>query len=159
MKDNSFINLNYLLTIEKNNNDVLNTFQLNSTNNFNHKTEKNILNKQKEKSGYEEIKTCNNNENSNINDKQGRITKKIIRRKNKSIIINGGDIDIKNEINIRSDFNKSINIPGNIKSGIPINKVSMHNNIPKQIKSKFPYKIIINPLLNNNFNLSKNTKT
>ena len=33
MKDNSFINLNYLLTIEKNNNDVLNTFHLNSTNN------------------------------------------------------------------------------------------------------------------------------
>ena len=159
MKDNSFINLNYLLTIEKNNNDVLNTFHLNSTNNFNLKTEKNILNKQKEISGYEEIKTCNNNENSNINDKQGRITKKIIRRKNKSIIINGGDIDIKNEINIRSDFNKSINIPGNIKSAIPINKVSMHNNIPKQIKSKFPNKIIINPLLNNNFNLSKNTKT
>ena len=58
MKDNSFINLNYLLTIEKNNNDVLNTFHLNSTDNFNHKTEKNILNKQKEKSGYEEIKTC-----------------------------------------------------------------------------------------------------
>ena len=55
--------------------------------------EKNILNKQKELSGYKEIKTNNNNENSNINDKQGRITKKIIRRKNKSIIINGGDIN------------------------------------------------------------------
>ena len=108
MKDDNFINLIYLLSIENIYNEALNSFDVNSINNS--KTTNNKINN-----------VGNNNDNINNyeinntkNSEEGKVTKKIINRKNESKIINGGinfnvnAYNAKNEIINKTNYNLNI---------------------------------------------------
>ena len=76
MKDDSFINLIYFLSIEKNT-----SYNINSVINKKQKTSSDILNNQNKLNDKNNIKSNINNENNNLDIKK-RITKKLISRKN-----------------------------------------------------------------------------
>ena len=88
MKDDSFINLLYLLSVENNYNEALNSFNNNSMNNP--KTTNNNLNNDLNKVGNSNDNINKNEINKLKNTQEGIVTKKIIKRKNDSKIINGG---------------------------------------------------------------------
>ena len=97
MKDDSFINLIYFLSIEKNT-----SYNINSVINKKQKTSSDILNNQNKLNDKNNIKSNINNENNNLDIKQ-RITKKLISRKNE-YIINGGIINNETKYNTMNNF-------------------------------------------------------
>ena len=136
MKDDNFINLIYLLSIENIYNEALNSFDVNSINNS--KTTNNKINN-----------VGNNNDNINNyeinntkNSEEGKVTKKIIKRKNESKIINGG-------------INFNINAY-NAKNEI-INKTNYNLNITQRnIKKNFQNKIMVKQPTDKNQKISQN---
>ena len=126
MKDDSFINLLYLLSVENNYNETLNSFNNNSINNP--KTTNNNLNNDLNKVGNSNDNINKNEINNLKNFQEGIVTKKIIKRKNDSKIINGGinssinAYNTKNEIISKTDFNLNIS-QRNIKKNLQNNKI------------------------------------
>ena len=166
MKDDSFVNFIYFLSVE---NYFNNNFILNKNNNLNNSTfikkiNKNlIINTCLKGNNNNNItnKVANNNSNGNnkITDiSKSRITKKIIKRKNDNICINGGFFfntdnedkisKIKPNLNIKSNNTLADNLnnistkKNNIKEGNNIinnteNNYNQINNIKKSNFSKF----------------------
>ena len=126
MKDDSFINLLYLLSVENNYNETLNSFNNNSINNP--KTTNNNLNNDLNKVGNSNDNINKNEINNLKNFQEGIVTKKIIKRKNDSKIINGGinssinAYNTKNEIISKTYFNLNIS-QRNIKKNLQNNKI------------------------------------
>ena len=85
-KDNSFINLTYLLSDQNSNNDTLESFNDNN-NTINTRNSKYVIisSKSYNKNVEEDNNIIKKDESNNLDNKQGRITKKIIKRKNDSI--------------------------------------------------------------------------
>ena len=104
MKDDSFVNLIYFLAIENIYNDAFDSFKLNSVCDSQNKTS---FNEQNRLNDNNAINSNINDKNNNLENKQARITKKIVKRKCEQSILNGGIINnepnIKNNPNINKD--------------------------------------------------------
>ena len=106
-KDNSFVNLVYFLSAENTNND---TFKSLNTNNIKSRNSKDaIANNNTYNKNIIDDNTClKKEESNNLDTIDGRITKKIIRRRNPSMILNGG-IDNNKKNNIINSYNAKNN--------------------------------------------------
>ena len=139
MKDDSFINLNYFLSIESTFNEALNSYNLNKEKSPNVKK---VLNNQLNN----KIVKSNNKNSDNPENIQGRITKKIISRKNDSNIINGGNFNIeKYKINSNGNEEKKLKPIANINSIANQKKFDMLK----------PNKTLNNNITINNSNIQK----
>ena len=147
MKDDSFINLIYFLAVENIYNDALNSFKMNSVADSQNKTSIHNLDEQN-KLNDNNI----NDKNNNLENKQGRITKKIIKRKNDLFIVNGGIIN--NESNIKINTNINYN---NNKNKIEKQTDSIRTFNSKTINNKkIQYKIETKDILNDSRKQSHN---
>ena len=105
MKDDSFVNLIYFLSIENEfNNSFISLKDINLNNPLNMRKSfiNNSLAFNPNKNGFVKVNTINkpeiNNDNNNNESQKGRITKKIIKRKtDNSDVINGGIVNTENE--------------------------------------------------------------
>ena len=157
MKDDSFVNFMYFLSIE---NYFNNNFISNKNNNLNNstiikKTNKNYI-----------INTCLIGNNNNITNKiannstngnnknadipKGRITKKIIKRKNDNTCINGGIFNTDNEDKI-SNIKPNLNIKLDNSLTDNLNNINNKKNIIKEVNN------VINNT-ENNYNQINNIK-
>ena len=100
MKDDSFINLIYFLAIENIYNDAFNSFKTNIECDSKNKTSINNSDNHNKLNDNNIIDKSNNLEN-----KQGRITKKIVKRKCDQFVLNGGIINNEENIKINSNIN------------------------------------------------------
>ena len=138
MKDNSFVNLIYFLSIENNFNSAFNSiYNLNLNDNKNiTNNEKyfksnsiNILNSNQASINKVNSININNNASGNINknleNPQMRISKKIIKRKPENNSINGGVFNTENKIDLK--INTNLN-PNKVQNNLNINKLNNSNN-------------------------------
>ena len=108
-KDNSFVNLVYFLSAENTNND---TFKSLNTNNIKSRNSKDVIanNNTYNKNIIDDNTCLKKEESNNLDTIDGRITKKIIRRRNPSMVLNGGiDNNKNNIINSYNSKNNCIN--------------------------------------------------
>ena len=143
MKDGSFVNLIYFLTLENNSNNNLPPLNINDINNTMKikKSNNNNINTNPNTTSLTNTKSINNNENKNNSEyTQGRTMKKIINRKTDYTAVNGGIIKTENNeknknVNTKNKLNKTLthNPNNNIVEGLKHINSNLNNN-KKQIK-------------------------
>ena len=142
MKDNSFVNLIYFLSIENNFNNAFNTI-------YNLNDNKNITNSEKffksnsicapnaNQASINKVNSININNNTsgninkNLENPQMRISKKIIKRKPENNTINGGAFNTENNIDLKINTNTNLkpNKVQNNLNNLNINKINNSKNI------------------------------
>ena len=146
MKDDSFINLIYFLSVQNN----FVPHNIDSIKTSNQKTSPNKIILQNKINDNNNIKSHNNNEKNNLDNKQ-RITKKIISRKNDSII-NGGVFNNEMSCNTVNNLNvRNNNIISNNSKLNNKNIIQIKNGIKQSFK-KSRNQSLNNTEANNNSN-------